>query len=104
MSLFDHVSILFVVSWHACPADRASPVRESLDSLSVGLHSVEVCAATEDSRERPAAMRQARCILLDITKVYEGVLSGGSMEVKESVEGAKKRASKRGWSHDSKSI
>lgn len=49
-------------------------IRESVDSLSVGLHSVEVCAATADSRERPAVMRQAKCILLDIKKVYDGVL------------------------------
>lgn len=55
------------------PADGMLPI-SSMNSLSVGLQSVEVCAATADNRERPAVMRQAVCMMLVIKKVYEGIL------------------------------
>lgn len=63
----------FAVNLHALPADGTLPIG-SMDSLSVGLQSVEVCAATADNSERPAVMTQAACMLLDIMKVYEGML------------------------------
>lgn len=55
-------------------AQPTGPNDPGAHSLSVGLQSVEVCAATADSSERPAVIRQAECILLEIEKVYEGVL------------------------------
>lgn len=65
--------MLFVVNLHALPADATLPIG-NIDSLSVGLQSVEVCAATADNNERPAVMRQAVCMMLAIKKVYEGIL------------------------------
>lgn len=63
----------FVANLHVRPADGTLPI-SSTNSLSVGLQSVEVCAATADNNERPAVMRQAVCMLLVIKKVYERIL------------------------------
>lgn len=69
----------------ATPANGASP--SGADLLSVGLHSVEVCAATADSRERPAVVRQAVRIVLGIKNVYEGILVVQVGKTNESVGG-----------------
>lgn len=99
-SLFVHVSMfkLIVASVRASVPSR--PRRPGADSLSVGLHSVEVCAAAADSRERPAVMRQAVRIVLDIKKVYEGILV---VEVGKSTK-VQKTGDERGYGHDSRSI
>lgn len=57
----------------------------------MGLHSVEVCAATVDSRETPAVMRQAIRIVLDIKKVYEGILVVEVGKINESVGGRQQK-------------